>query len=39
MAQAAFKPERAMWSKKFTYDYWPDTRVPVPDLAARSTGK
>lgn len=22
MAKPAFKPERTMWSKKFTYDYW-----------------
>src|SRR4030095_4049133 len=30
MAQAAFKPERAMWSKKFTYDYWMEsTSVPI----------
>src|SRR4030095_11919544 len=30
MAQAAFKPERAMWSKKFTYDYWMEsTGLPI----------
>ena len=29
MAQAAFKPERAMWSKKFTYDYWMES-IGVP---------
>src|SRR5919202_4681392 len=30
MAQAACKPERAMWSKKFTYDYWMEsTGVPI----------
>src|SRR5438552_17945579 len=30
MAQVAFKPERAMWSKKFTYDYWIEsTGVPI----------
>src|SRR5262249_32355545 len=31
MVQAAFKPERAMWSKKFTYDYWMESiGVPIP---------
>jgi mannose-6-phosphate isomerase-like protein (cupin superfamily) len=30
MAKAAFKPQRQMWSKKFTYDYWMETTgVPV----------
>ena len=30
MATLAFKPERQMWSKKFTYDYWMEsTGVPI----------
>ncbi len=30
MAKAAFKPQRAMWSKLFTYDYWMEsTGVPI----------
>ena len=30
MAKPAFKPQRTMWSKKFTYDYWMEsTGVPV----------
>jgi mannose-6-phosphate isomerase-like protein (cupin superfamily) len=30
MAKAAFKPQRSMWSKTFTYDYWMEsTGVPV----------
>src|SRR5215475_7958337 len=30
MAQSAFKPERQMWSKKFTYDYWMESSgVPI----------
>jgi mannose-6-phosphate isomerase-like protein (cupin superfamily) len=30
MATAAFKPQRTMWSKSFTYDYWMEsTGVPI----------
>src|SRR6266478_796609 len=30
MAKPVFKPERQMWSKKFTYDYWMEsTGVPI----------
>ena len=30
MTKAAFKPQRTMWSKKFTYDYWMEsTGVPI----------
>ncbi len=30
MAKAAFKPQREMWSKLFTYDYWMEsTGVPI----------
>ncbi|MEK7341143.1 MAG: cupin domain-containing protein, partial [Candidatus Binatota bacterium] len=29
MAKSAFKPQRTMWSKKFTYDYWMES-VGVP---------
>ncbi|MBI2538634.1 MAG: cupin domain-containing protein, partial [Deltaproteobacteria bacterium] len=30
MAKPAFKPQRTMWSKKYTYDYWMEsTGVPV----------
>ncbi len=30
MAKPAFKPQRTMWSKKFTYDYWMEsTGVPI----------
>ena len=30
MAKPAFKPQRKMWSKKFTYDYWMEsTGVPI----------
>lgn len=30
MAKAAFKPQRQMWSKLFTYDYWIEsTGVPI----------
>jgi len=30
MAKAPFKPQRQMWSKKFTYDYWMEsTGVPI----------
>jgi len=30
MAKAAFKPQRTMWSKKFTYDYWMESAgIPV----------
>ncbi|HWP58898.1 MAG TPA: hypothetical protein VNL14_13480 [Candidatus Acidoferrales bacterium] len=30
MAKAAFKPQRTMWSKTFTYDYWmQSTGIPI----------
>jgi mannose-6-phosphate isomerase-like protein (cupin superfamily) len=30
MAKAAFKPQRSMWSKTFTYDYWMEsTGIPI----------
>ena len=30
MAKAAFKPQRTMWSKLFTYDYWMEsTGIPI----------
>ena len=29
MAKAAFKPQRAMYSKVFTYDYWMET-IGIP---------
>jgi mannose-6-phosphate isomerase-like protein (cupin superfamily) len=30
MERRAFKPERRMWSKKFTYDYWMETTgIPI----------
>jgi hypothetical protein len=30
MAKPAFKPERQMWSRKFTYDYWMESSgVPI----------
>jgi mannose-6-phosphate isomerase-like protein (cupin superfamily) len=30
MTQSPFKPQRAMWSKKFTYDYWMESLgVPI----------
>ena len=30
MTKAPFKPQRTMWSKKFTYDYWMEsTGLPI----------